>query len=829
MAHIRYHLLLYMVLFSTGCFAQGLKFHSGEKPINERTSFSVFNKLSPSFSERLYIEFDMRLYPVSEIGYILRIKNSKGNQIYNLFFDGRGDNFFKLNEEGKYTLITAKIDLPELISKRWFSMALDFNLKKDSISFFIDGKEVGKCQAIMPDTFNPEIVFGRSDYIIDVPTFSMKDLQIGSSERLYFPLSECSGNDVHNINGVSIGHVLNPDWLINDFYHWKKIGSFKSATVAGVNYNPARDEIYYFNRDSINIINVTTGRESCMAFGKRCPVDLTLGMNFMDEDNDKLYSYEVYYDDHVTDASVASLNLNSYQWEEESHDHMEYQLHHHSCHFDPGLGRFTIFGGFGNMRYGKEFISYSLADREWNTESEFSGDPLFPRYFSSMGYNQADSCIYVFGGMGNESGEQAVGRRYFYDLYKIDLKQKHIVKLWETEWPGMNAVPVRGMIIPDGERFYTLCYPESISESHLNLYEFSLADGSMRELGDSIPIHSDKIATNANLYYDRENCELYATIQEFDDDISSRLTVYSLAFPPITEKELVNFSENTSRSLFWIIGTSVLFILIVGGVIYRFKYFHRKKQIESITKTGGTVKIDPPKPNSILLFGDLIVRNKENRNISYMFTGKQEQILMVLLRHNPDGGITSRSLSAMLWPDRPESQTKNLRGVTINHLRKTLQEFKGVELVYRDNRFFLEYDSSFYCDYLRCAEITSSKHISDEDKEELLRIVLRGKFIQFSTIPMYDSFKEDMDSKLEPILQIEMEKCFEKGELNKVLSFSDALFNIDSINENALTYSMKVLKRLKLDDQAYIRYQSFISEYKKMMGDDYPTSFKSLY
>ncbi len=85
--------------------------------------------------------------------------------------------------------------------------------------------------------------------------------------------------------------------------------------------------------------------------------------------------------------------------------------------------------------------------------------------------------------------------------------------------------------------------PEHFTESLLKLYRFSLKDGSYEILGDSIPIFSDKITTNANLHYDSTLNSLSAVVQEFDDDISSDLKVYSLSFPPLTAKELASYSR----------------------------------------------------------------------------------------------------------------------------------------------------------------------------------------------------------------------------------------------------------------------------------------------
>src|SRR5690606_33392505 len=63
----------------------GLKFHGSEQPINQRTSYDVFDSQTPVFHDNLNIAFDLALYPTTEIGYIIRIKNRESNRIYNLF------------------------------------------------------------------------------------------------------------------------------------------------------------------------------------------------------------------------------------------------------------------------------------------------------------------------------------------------------------------------------------------------------------------------------------------------------------------------------------------------------------------------------------------------------------------------------------------------------------------------------------------------------------------------------------------------------------------------------------------------------------------------
>jgi hypothetical protein len=160
-------------------------------------------------------------------------------------------------------------------------------------------------------------------------------------------------------------------------------------------------------------------------------------------------------------------------------------------------------------------------------------------------------------------------------------------------------------------------------------------------------------------------------------------------------------------------------------------------------------------------------------------------------------------------------------------LRKVLTELDGVELIYDKGYFKLILADELYCDYIRCLRIISDSKL-DEHRDELVEILGRGKFLQLSDHPLFDSFKEEMEKKLEPVLVLEMEKSFTAELYPTTIAFAEALTNIDPLNDTALTFQVKAMQRLKLNDEARIRYQAFVLEYKKAMGTDYPHPYKSI-
>jgi hypothetical protein len=423
--------------------------------------------------------------------------------------------------------------------------------------------------------------------------------------------------------------------------------------------------------------------------------------------------------------------------------------------------------------------------------------------------------------MGNDSGEQVVGRRYLYDLYRVELATGHVERLWDITWKGNSVVPVREMVVPDDESFYTLCYSEHLSDSFLLLYRFSLGDGSCEALGDSIPIRSDKIATNANCYYDMELSALLAVVQEFDDDIASTLKIYSLAFPPISHKELAGDTTWSRHG-----AVIIAIIIILCAAVVWIMFVRRRRAAAGIAlRSMVGASVEAARPNSICLFGDFTARDRRGVDISHLFSARIRQAFCLILQHSDgdgDGdGLASRRMGDMLWPGRKKENVKNSVGVAINHLRKVLGEFDGIRLISDKGHFRIIQSEPFYCDLTRAMRIIDSER-QETGRMELLGILRRGKFLKFSDHGMFDSFKEETERRLEPMLSQQMKDCFAKGEYRTATGFAEVMFRIDPLSSEALSVMTRSLHKLNMREEANLRQQTFAAEYLKTMGRNYP-------
>ncbi len=809
--------MLPMLLVALGSMAQGLSFQSTVNSIEKRTSYDVFGGQRHTFRHVLDIRFEMRLPLREDVGYVVRVTDGQRRQAYNMFYDGRGNDYFALNEEGNKVLLLIRFDRAKLRAKQWFTMGLRFDLDKKTITLDVDGQARTVSHANLPDAISPNIIFGRSDYLIDVPTFSMRELSVADGDREWlFPLRQATGERVYDSKGAKTGNVINPYWLLNDHYRWKKVFASASKTPAGYNYDERRHTLLYYNRDVAHLYDITANRAADRAFASPCPVRLWLGTGFIDAANDRLYTYEVFREGKGGDEpSVASLDLRTFAWRTESATQVnEGPMHHHAAWFDGGTGEFTIYGGFANMRYHSTFYTYSTAERRWAMRDDITGK-RFPRYFLTAGYD-GKRYVYMFGGMGNESGDQTVGRVFYYDLHRLDTRTGKLVKLWNADFGDGNdrLVFSKGMVI-NGDSFYTLGYSEYLSDSSLKLFRFSIRDGSWQMLGDSIPIHPNRIESEANLFYDRLLRRFVATVMEYGDKDASTFRAYVLSSPALSEEAFAAASVPPSRPWLWVLWLLVAVPVVVVSAAVVLVRRRRRRAVMVASAVGGRHGVER-RANSVCLFGEFLATDRSGKDITYMFTDKLKVIFCLVLQHSAEGGISSRYLGNLVWGDKAPEKIKNSRSVALNHLRRVLGEMDGVTLVYESGKYCLRHADPFRCDFLRMSEIIAEGGHDPSDRAEMREMLARGKFLLGMDTPLLDGFKSEVENMLMPVLKAVLGSVVAANDAQGVLDCAKAIFNIDPADEEAYMAQMRMLKRT---GQTLAAFEAQV-RYRKAAGGD---------
>jgi len=824
---------------------QGLQFNSNDSLLAKRTSYSVFKTEQPTFSGHLYINFDLSLWDNEHLGYILNITDAKNNS-YSLSSIYNGAPFLNFNIDSKANKIKIPLTTGQLKKRSWVPVKVDIDLKGNTVGILVNGKWYRASDFGFSNIITPKIYFGKNEHYFDVPKMAIRNLTIGDGNKNYsFPLNEWSGKNVYSSDGDNLGVVDNPVWLINESYFWAPRFTRGFREVAGVNFNEAAQKLIMFKSDSLISYDVQRNNLSGQAYQNKCPVPLHLGKSIINTRENKLYAYETLKAAKPA-PSIASLDLNTLRWDLTGFGTIAEQRHHHNIFYDNRQQQMFLFGGYGSYSYYKDFFTYNAKTDTWD-KVQFTGDKIMPRFFS--GYSQADenNNVYIFGGYGNQSGNQVVGGMHFYDLYCVNLTTHTIKKCWEIKPPAEDFVAANNLIISsDKKYFYAICYAHDKPKTSLRLYRFSTKDGGYEAVSGSIPAKGEKIETDINLFYNHQQETFYCAIQEFTSPDYSTVRVYSLASPPVTEKGyLASQQENAvagsfSFRLVTSLWTIIPLIAIVTGLIFYFKLRKRvkKEQVPIDIDSDPAViaihrKEDEKRANAIYLLGEFTVYDKNSRDITYMFSPKIKQLFILVLLHSKDEtGVVSKKISTTLWPDKDVAKTKNIKNVTINHLRGILADIEGIELTFLNDTYCFKLSDELFCDYFVVMDGINELHNPAKPADETILthfdLIARGGLLQHIPETWLDGIRLAYEEALMPEIQPEVKRIYEAADYRKTIEVARVILNIDPFNDVAIKYKLKALRRTKGIDYAHKIYNDFAAEYEKSMGEVYGVPFEKI-
>lgn len=844
-------LIVFGIVFAPTLRAQGLRFYGNKEPIDRRTTFLIFNKTDiPVFNKYIDISFELRIQDFDAFGYLLHIVDPQSNAAYSLTYTciDKNSSAFKFNIEGKANIISMNF-ANESIKSKWIPVRLHIDLTNGKSTLAINSRtQNGMIKTITHAELKPYIVFGRRENLVDVPSFAIRTLEISEPKHSHnFLLNESAGEDVHDTTGKIRGKVTHPYWLLNDSYHWKKVLSIASNSISGSKFNEKEQSILFINQDSLYSYNVVSKQLASEAYANKLPVKLLLGTNYIEESSNKIYTYEI-NNLPAGDVTMAALDVSTRTWQVIGKAYTPVQLHHHNG-FLTKDNQYIVFGGFGNRCYSNNFLAYNPVTDRWDT-LHFKGDRISPRFFSSIAASPKGDFLYIYGGVGNDSGDQTVGHNYYDDLYRVNLENRTIKKCWDNH-SGKKLVSSERMILSDDQKyFFVIRYAEYNENTHLQLYRIAIADGTSQLLGDSIPYISKSIASNVALYYNRVLQEFYCITQEFDDAAKSvDAHVFSISAPAVDKAAVQLYSTKKSNRL-----NDILILLVsasgVGYILYLY-WKNRKKRNEAnseLTLEPISVQVKPTAApiskassgaidsskkelvtitefNKIYLYGIFTVYGRSGRDITHLFSNKLKHIFLYTLMNSDSEGVSSTLLNNLFWPDKLEKKAKNLKGVTISNLRKALAEIDGIELVYEKGFFKIIISEPCYCDYYHLNTLFAQNAHGIDD---IFRILERGQLLECTQLELFDKYKQQTEDIIFSILPQDLPVDYQKGEYKQVLRICSILLKMDPLYEPALAYSVYSYSHLNEHEKLFKLYALFASEYRNSMGQNYQKSLEAL-
>jgi len=836
---LRFNKVYFVPLFCTIFFqalnakGQGLLFKSNDSLLTKRTSFHVFSSDMPEFHHHAFINFDLSLWDNSNLGYVFNIAD-KDNSYSLSYLYNNNTGYLNFNVDSKSNKIKIPLQPAILKKKRWMKVKIDLDLDADNVTINIEKKTYSAHNLGFKGQIPANITFGKNQLYTEVPNMAIKNLSVGDESKSYFfPLDEWKGNDVHDKDGEITGAVDNPVWLINQSYFWSPVYVQTFNNVAGLNFNTLNQSLFIFSKDSLTTFDPELNTHTSLPYKNAMPVPMVLGKSIFNPGLNKVFVYEL-FDIPKGMPSVAALSLdkNNLTWQAIGKGTRPYQLHHHNIFYDSKQDNFYLFGGYGSYKYHNDFLKYNDTLDRWE-KVEFKGDLITPRFFAASGNSDKPDELFLFGGYGNESGNQIVGGKQVYDLYRINLKDHTVKKCWEMHPAHDVFVPANNLILSEDKKyFYALCYPHEVAKTELSLYKFSVKDGSYEVVSAPIPVTSERIETDINLFFNHKAGEFLCTVQEFADRKRSTIKIYSLVSPPVSKVAYLNSLHPRSRSNTVLIytGMSVLVVLALGTlmVLYNKKPAGLPSGEESKSNpTFDTTKDIGRKKSAAYLLGEFLVFDKKGNNITHLFSPKIKQLFVLILLFSRDGkGIGSKKISAALWPDKDITKTKNIKGVTFNHLRNIIGDIEGIELTFLNDTYLFQMSEPFFCDY---SFLTNAfKDTKDQTEADYLHIMLRGSLLRDMPDNWLDDFKYNYEAQLTAAMMPELKRQYELKELKLALEITKLILDMDPFNDEALKYQLKSFSGLKGIEYARKMYDLFVQEYKRSLGVEYPLSFEKI-
>ena len=833
-----YNIILSAIL----CFSvltarsQGLLFKSEDSLLTQRTSLHVFDTHPPVFQDNFFIEFDLSLWDNANLGYVLDVADNLNDNSYSLSYlytNGAGTLNFNIDRKSNKLAIPLPADL--LHKKAWFRVRLDFDLTNDNVAIDVNNTVYLAQHLGFKPKMTANIVFGKNQLYTEVPNMALRNLTIGDENRQYFfPLNEWSGTVVHDSTGAARGTVENPVWLINESFFWKPVYTHAVLAVAGLNFNPLDQNLFIFTHDSLITYHPDLRGVTYSAYANPMPVPMVLGKSIVNPRLHKCYVYEL-FDIPKGQPSIAALDMDSsLRWTTVGKVNLPSQLHHHNIFYDSRQDQFYLFGGYGTYHYHNTFLRYNDTADQWQ-KVVFKGDTITPRFFAATGPGDKPNTLFLFGGYGNESGSQVVGGRQYYDFYRIDLLTHTVRKCWTISPDSGVFVPANNLVLSrDKQYFYALCYPHEVARTELKLYRFSVVDGSYTIVSAPIPVASMRIETDINLFYSAKTDEFLCTVQEFADRQRSVIKVYALAAPPVAVAAyLASLHAPVKPRMAWVWLVIAGFVMGGGGAIVVLWRRARGPVAPAVVLppvVEETIAQEDGLRNAVYLMGEFVAYDRKGNDITHLFSPKIKQLFVLILLHSMDGkGIGSKKISAKLWPEKEPAKTKNIKGVTFNHLRSILIDIEGIELVFKDDHYYFTLGEAFFCDFCVLSDFMGrSGPLAGGWTPERVRLIARGPLLPEMPEGLVDDFKTAFEERLTGLLTPEMIRLYEARDFKLAQEIAKLILTIDSFNEEALKYQLKSCRRLKGIEYSRKAYDQFTQGYEKSLGVAYHVSFDKI-
>ncbi|WP_295116887.1 kelch repeat-containing protein [uncultured Chitinophaga sp.] len=823
-------LLLLLCPAAVTAQSHGLIFSSFEAVQEKRTSLDLGAGSPVCVFGEMDLSFELSFLPdrLTYFGYIFRLINNKGENI-DLVYSADGFNLIVGDARTNIRFSIPK----ETLERRWNKFRLRYN--EGELSFWVDEKLINKTVAKIGDNCF-QVVFGacnlQSFRSTDLPPMELRNIGLREDGKLkhFWPLGESEGNVcVDSIKGAK-GSVTNPTWVKFLHLHWQLAGTYNVNGLSSVAFDADQEMLYIVASDSVHRYAVRNTLKTALPQLAASHHLIKGNISFYHPAQKQLYNL-------FTDTrSITSFDTAQHRWRQpaDSADVTEYW--HQNKFYHERSGVLYTLGGYGQLKYKNQVRKYDFAKHEWS-DVKVTGDLFTPRYLAALGTTTGGDSAYIIGGYGSNSGDQIVNPKYLYDLLLFDVQQQSFKKIYTLPAPKEHFL-FANALIPEGDNYYALTFPNDRFDSRLQLIKGSLLKPGYILVGDTIPYSFQDTRSYADLFYCKASRQLLAVTQLAEINGTSTVKLYTIAFPP-NEQEVV-VAEGNKGLVFLLMGGLLAAACVLAVYIWRrpkkkvppAAVAHPLTPLPEMPAPVVTEDVEVPQLAAINLFGNFTVTDAEGQDVTRLFTPllKEMFLLITIYTFRERHGISVEQMNDILWTGMPDKAAKNNRSVNMAKLKAILEKLGNCGFKKEGDKWMFHYEKTeTTVDLADFTQLLENRQTMDRVKIiRLTQLLKKGPFLHQTEYNWLDDIKSDVSGKAMDVLVHAGSLLTSPKDAELLIEIANSLFIFDQVNEQALRLKCKNLIALGRHSLAKNTYEKFAREYKHLYAEDFPESYNDI-
>lgn len=834
-------LTIVLMVFQAGALDFGLKFKSHSFPSDQRTSLKI-GDADFAFNKDFTLGFDFSFYSESMFGNLASI-TTDDDQCISVLASRLDDGQFYLGMVINDKLYILNIPL-SLSPEKPEHVELQLSRSHNTAKLSFNDSEI-EHPVDLSATSRASFFFGmgQENKQAVVAPFELRRVTVTvdqrNTNRWDLKFHDTDSTSIDDIGGLK-ATVANPHWLIDDHADWQMIYSDVMTQRVQTAFDPATETFYIVTDSAVTKFEPLTGKQTDITVraGKRIlPYSNHL---VFDPSTGGLTNYN------LNRKSLSRFSLTDKKWISldggDFNDEANYANHAVAISGDT----LYAFGGYGFYKYHNDFFIINLRNGE--IRKQFLSPELMPMTSSAAAI--VDDTLYIFGGKGNPTGRQELPVRYNYALFAYDTSTWEGKKVWELDSVKVDMIPSQSMYYNDNDDCF---YLAATTEGGL-LAKISRSKPHMQALSTPIRAKMDYHDFVFDLYRSTDGLRYYLLLDKRLNPQTHDYSIYTISAPFLDNQAIIDNKSPQSQNeadtprplLGWLLAAIVLiFVIMVATAIT----VRRKRSAQVTEQTSTASEADEPAifnvahpqatpatfqrdKAAISLLGRFNVRDCQGNDITDKFTTKLKNLLLLLILccQKSKNGITYQIINEEIWHDKDEKSAQNNRNVTMRKLRKLLEEVGDISISY-DKGLFKISTGNVMVDYseitARITSINDMETVPTETINQIIELLLMGPLLPATNYDWLDPYKAEYTDKALSILTRILRHEFGRND-ELAYRIAQTMSLHEPLSEEALIAKCRILCKRKTITMARSVYDSFIREYRRSLGEEFPTPFPEI-